>query len=436
MFSWLQKDINVAASVLFRGNWPSTKESFNFLRDRGIQIADGESGGDGLIWSLELTHPEWGEATLLCTRDFPMPPELLIDLDAGLLDSEKEEVKACGTAVSLMVKSRRKHLLRDRKNAVRFMDAVMGEEGVAALDHVSQRFWSRAELKSEVAHDADVDVQSLFSAHFVGAEGDHTWYHTHGLAEIGLFDFDILDASEDVMATHSEAFRSIAFAIVEGNLTPGGSAELIAKHPLQAVPAADFMSKAAPEWTAIREDPSGDHSESRVVICDPPPRGLFGKFRAQVRPYSFFMKELPDGSLISFSNDASALMAERAMATYPLFRATFEELKPLEAPGLVKLGYRIDGGGELEKEHLWFQVHETHDNEIDATLLNQPFGIARMKEGDRGKHPIELISDWQFMTPVGPINPRDTKALRFLREAITKAKANGFDPNAAPEGQE
>src|SRR5688500_892248 len=109
MFSWLQKDIQIAASVLFRGTWPCNKESFFALRERGIEVTD-RGNSDDVMWALDLNHPEWGEGTLLCTRDFPMPPEILIDLDSGLLDSDREEIKACGNAVSLMVKSRRNHL--------------------------------------------------------------------------------------------------------------------------------------------------------------------------------------------------------------------------------------------------------------------------------------------------------------------------------------
>jgi hypothetical protein len=55
MFSWLQKDIPIGASVFFRGTWPCTKESFLPLHERGIQTTEGVSN-DGIIWSLELNH--------------------------------------------------------------------------------------------------------------------------------------------------------------------------------------------------------------------------------------------------------------------------------------------------------------------------------------------------------------------------------------------
>ena len=41
------------------------------------------------------------------------------------------------------------------------------------------------------------------------------------------------------------------------------------------------------------------------------------------------------------------------------------------------------------------------DDELDATLLNEPHGIARMRAGQRGRHSVEALSDWQIFTPVG-----------------------------------
>jgi hypothetical protein len=83
---------------------------------------------------------------------------------------------------------------------------------------------------------------------------------------------------------------------------------------------------------------------------------------------------------------------------------------------LAKIGYVVDGGGADEREHLWFEVHELHDDCIDGTLLNQPYWIERLNEGDRGSHPLELLSDWSVLTPFGPINPHAFYARRLVRE--------------------
>jgi hypothetical protein len=84
---------------------------------------------------------------------------------------------------------------------------------------------------------------------------------------------------------------------------------------------------------------------------------------------------------------------------------------------LVKLGYGTDSGDGTEAEHLWFEAHEVLQDSVDATLLNQPFDIADMSEGQRGEHPIERLTDWSILTPVGPLTPRTLEIARQLREA-------------------
>jgi uncharacterized protein YegJ (DUF2314 family) len=109
-------------------------------------------------------------------------------------------------------------------------------------------------------------------------------------------------------------------------------------------------------------------------------------------------------------------MAKRARMTYTLFQRLHAEFSELGFSSLVKIGYRTDGGGENNIEHLWFSVHELHDDRIDATLENDPYHIARMKNGDRGLHPVSQLTDWMILTPAGSINPRNTLAARRMRE--------------------
>jgi uncharacterized protein YegJ (DUF2314 family) len=366
-----------------------------------------------------------------------MPPETLIDWDAYLSEEEKAEAKACKTGVSLMVMSRRNHLLRDRKNALFFMEAVMGDEGIVGLDHLSGRFWSREALKTETSHKADADVQSLFTIHYVtgeaakAADADELeeaektgWLHTHGLADIGLFDFDILNPSSSVLQSSLDAVRAVAFAILEGTLKPGGSAKLFSTGgPIVAIPAKDFMAKAKPEWAAIREDASGDHTESRVVLCETAPSKWFGRIPTQIRPSKSLTEDFPDDFLIQYSSSATELMAERARATYPIFRAYSKEFAELEIPCLVKIGYQVDGGAAEDREHLWFHVHDARENEVEATLVNAPFKLARMKEGDRGEHKVDNLSDWQILAGQRSITPRDMSLVKLLRAAKQKAAA-------------
>lgn len=82
----------------------------------------------------------------------------------------------------------------------------------------------------------------------------------------------------------------------------------------------------------------------------------------------------------------------------------------------VKIGYQVDGGSETNREHLWFEVHGVTGGTVDATLLNEPYHIARMRAGERGAHPVDQLSDWVILTPAGTLSPRGLAAVHTLRE--------------------
>ena len=96
-------------------------------------------------------------------------------------------------AVSVHIQARQKHVLRDRKRLLFWLRALMRSDGAVATDNASTMFWSEAMLEDELAHDADLDVESLYTIHAVQASADHTrvaWLHTHGLEELRAFDVD------------------------------------------------------------------------------------------------------------------------------------------------------------------------------------------------------------------------------------------------------
>jgi hypothetical protein len=180
------------------------------------------------------------------------------------------------------------------------------------------------------------------------------------------------------------------------------------------------------------------------VVCDPAGGGWLARLGGgwlrrlgggeRPRASRFLQGPLPDEVLIQFSSSATDLMARRARQMLPLFRDVAAELIRLDLPALVKLGYPVDGGDPQDREHLWFQVHAFHGDAVEATLLNQPFHVARLKAEDRGRHPLELLSDWSIFTPVGSVTPRETRALRFIqrhRERLAEvlAEARGAAPD-------
>jgi hypothetical protein len=422
--SLFQKKTNCVAEVLFRGTMPPRAEDFSTLKRYDIETR-AESTRSNTLWSLALSHKDWGEGRLLALKDAPVFPRAHIDFSLNLSPSEKETLAYCQSRVCFSMEARKSNVLHDRKQMLRFLRAIMGTEGQGVYDFQSQRFWTREELDDELCHSADLDVESIYVMHAVASAESQAsdepnrvgWLHTHGLGELGAFDFDILNPSCDLLSQRGQDFlRAIAFGVVEGRFAIGTTNPFA--HPgiqLRLEPADAFMRKAKRQFTKIREMDSDSHLKNRAVACEP--AGFMSKlFSSTLEPARFFVQEIPDGYVVHFSTEATELMAERARNTFSVFRTSMNELREFEFPCIVKIGYKIDGGGPTDKEHLWFQVHSCNDSTVDATLLNQPFNIARMKVDDRGEHPVEALTDWMIMTPGGSITPRSLRLLRFTRE--------------------
>jgi uncharacterized protein YegJ (DUF2314 family) len=410
---WFRKSIPCAGAAVFRGLRPPLESLRELAPLEHTPVA-----AEDAHWACELRHPVWGEAAATCPRRPPLPPPILIEHEHSFSDEERRDALHGESMVLVEMEGRTGHALSDRKRLLRFLRALLGAYGLYAMDFVSQRLWSRAELDDELAHDADLDIMGLYTLHAVHPDDDPrvTWLHSHGLAEIGGYDFDILHPDPDLLTVGYDSVRALAFALVEGGATPGEACALVEPGG-RVYPASVevFRRRGEPAAVALRDNDDPGHNTRRVVLCEPP-GGFLGISRGRLQPARFFLGPLPENPIMSFSHEASRLMAERARKSFPLFVRLQAEFAEFKLPALVKLGYRVDGGGEDDLEHLWFEVHAMSDEAIDATLVNEPYRIARMRAGQRQSHPSELLSDWTLMTPAGPITPRSTRPARMIRE--------------------
>ncbi len=431
MFDFLKSRTPSAGAALFPGTIPAPLESFDSLGELGIEVQPA-SGDDELLWRATLRHDQWGTAEVASPRQFSAMPLEVLRWDPRLSEEEAQQISRCQSAVFINMAGKPKNVLRDRKNLFYFLDAFLQHDGCAGLDVISKCAWTAEDLKEEASHDADLDVEALFVLHAINeqdgdgspAEDDEepppptTWLHSHGLAELGYCDYDILLPHASLMDCMSDTTRALAFAIIEGDLK-ANRARLALMEPdgaISMVDAKTFMARADEQFTSLRYDLDGDHIQDRGVICEPPRRRRWPwQKQVGVVPIRWMQREMPDQYIVRFSDAATKLMALRAKQTYPVLRELFEELEGLQLPTLVKLAYETDSGSGGGCEHLWFEVEALSEDTLDGVLMNQPFDIARLKEGYRSEHSAERISDWQVMTPLGNISPRSLRAARTIR---------------------
>jgi hypothetical protein len=437
MFNWRNRAVDLTGSVFLRGSMPPRPDDFKTLERHGMRIEQVDPFNENLIWCLRSSHPTWGDAEIFCPRGMQPPPRQLIDFEKNLTSDEKETAAAGRSPVLVRMKGSKQDVLRDRKALLRYFGAIMADDAVLAIDHIAQRMWSRGALDDELSHDADVDIVALYTLHVIGDDDDENaeWLHTHGLAEMGFFDFDILKPANALGDIAADALRAIAYAIVEGEVTKSTPRWQLCypNGDVRFVDVAEFNRRADDDIKHLRgPNPADDedHNHDRAILCEPSGKFL-GRWLDKIRPSKFLSGGFDEEGMFKLSPAASELSEVRAKHTYPLFRKLAEELKQFELPVLAKIGYVVDEATDDEREYLWFEVHELFDDAVDATLGNEPFHIARMKAGQRGMHKIENMNDWAIFTPIGTINPRNTQPAREIREHREEFRAVLAEAKAA-----
>ena len=420
MWPFLDKPVVQVGDVCFRGPIAPAVDQVLALATRGVTagLADVPAGLDS-PWAVRLAHPTWGDAIITAPRHAPVPDADVIRWGTpALTDGERDAVSRAEVALLVQATTPERSVLRARKYLLRWLHLLMELDGLVAIDHASGVFWSQAMLDDELAHDADLDVEALYTIHAIhddgGADPAVDWLHTHGLAELGAFDVDIVRPSRLLVQNAGDPLRALAFAALEGSVTPSTEYFTLGNPAgvVDLVPADTFNANAAPEDARLRTHDEF-HTGRRAVVCEP--RGLFSLFRRRPIP-SRFLSNVNGNFVVNFSTASSQLMAARARQTSDVFQALLAEFGPGGLPNGLKIGYAT-ASDPTGREHLWFEVHGFEGDRVDATLMNQPFDVPSLQQGQRGWHALADVSDWIVSSPAGPMTPRNLSAARRLRES-------------------
>lgn len=411
---WFSRVVDCAGSVYFRGTLPPRLDKLESLASAGVSVTPGPPS-EAAHWTATARHEEWGTAEIVCPRHSKGPSRDILEMDVSLTPGEREVASLgdCSVVVQMRGKS---HVLRDRRCLLGFLRAVMGKRGLVALDHTSHRHWSREALEEELFHDAVPDVDMIYALHAVrqGLGAPPSWLHSHGMADLGYVDFDILNPAADLFTSQYDAVRAVALAILEGDLTLSSRTWTFSNRgDVRLVGVSAFLRQAAPRILQARPDAGGEHGMRRGVVCDAG-GGLLGRWIDHPKPSRLLSEDQPPEAVVNFSAQARALMDERARQTYPLLCRLTEELEPYHLPLVATVAYEPDHGGP--RERLWVTVDDVLDDRIDGVLLSEPAHITRMHVGQHAVHYADRIVDWQIQTPFGLVTPRNTIAARLIRE--------------------
>ncbi len=248
---------------------------------------------------------------------------------------------------------------------------------------------------------------TLFNIHMVGDQkpGELHWLHTHGLERCGIIDLEMFDVPFEGCRLLAQLVNSVAGMFMDDGVPPPEE-PFVAGLGLTLVwfPWDEAMRRFPPVAGGGPQDREGEddeHRGPRGVLFAPRRRWLF--WRRYESPASY-LPILEGNPILYISSMETERLSQLAAERLPRFLDLLERFGGKEKwVFVVKLGYPVDGAETPDqREHLWFEVHgRTGPRELDATLVNAPYAIAAMHEGDRGRRSLDALTEWAILCEHG-----------------------------------
>lgn len=291
--------------------------------------------------------------------------------------------------------------------------AAIVPDASLVIDFMSFRLlsgkWLSITAKSTIPPSPDY----LYALHAVYDEKkDKTeyWFHTHGLVRCGLVELEILNICNapqhmyDLINHVVKRFLSDSVKELE-KFTAGFDGLDISLLWIRWEEALKDFKEPMLGGFNDREGDCNAHSEPSGV--------LFAIEEGNLISPEIYSSTLADNPILFISAEETLRMSNLAKERFAYFLSVFGNhgkqkersiLKKLfnkkaekenRWSFIVKFGLVIDNANVYtEKEHLWFSVISADSERIEGKLLNAPYWIASLKEGDINTYPTEILTDW------------------------------------------
>lgn len=399
---------------------PDPDEIVERLRAVGFRAAASAIDGDpDTRWCVELEPLEPDSGTAACLVWLQAAPELSeFQLGArGLNGDDVDAIRASTWAIGTE-RAFRGHPLDEYHHQL-LLAAAAVPGAVALYDESAYRLHSGDWLREAARSSVPPGPSCLYSIHSVyddsTAEAE-AWLHTHGMLRCRSVELELVGVPLSAVNLMADLLNTAAALFIDAGPVPAGEAFEVGSDlqlawlPWQRVVAErELLLGGAADRDEIHGVPSG-------VLVAPGDDGGW-------RDPTCYTELLEGDPLLYVTDGETERMALLAKERVHEFLRLQRQLAGAEGwQFLVKLGYLIDGAeGEHDREHLWFRVHGFRADVLDATLLNSPYRIERLHEGQRGEHSLDLLTDWLITGPYGSFGP---SSLLELERSLLDRDAN------------
>ncbi|WP_165044210.1 DUF4026 domain-containing protein [Dysgonomonas sp. ZJ709] len=307
---------------------------------------------------------------------------------------------------------------------LKIMNAIVPDASLA-IDFMSYRLLSAQWLGMTAKSPTPPSPDYLYTLHCIYNDEENGtrryWFHTHGLHRCGTVELEMLNITQG-----AEQMHTLINMTVKKFLTNA------AREKERFVIGYDGMGinlcwlrweEALKDFPQLVLGGKGDRESEEGDNVHAEPSGiLFAVEDGNMVSPEIYASTLAENPIYYITTEETNRMSDLAKERFSMFKQVFEKESPKPESKsflknilgskkekeneqkwtfLVKLGLDVDNPdeGASEKEHLWFDTLSISNNQIEGKLLNQPYWISNLNEGDVKTYPIELLTDWIIYSP-------------------------------------
>lgn len=352
--------------------------------------------------------------------------------NCNLLEDERMEMHQTPQIVECFTFLNLDDPLQDLMIQFAVLDAIAGES-YAIFDPIAELFYSGTWLNEMALSYTPPSLEMMYTIHAVvpdeNQNPDDYWLHTHGLGKFSLPELEVLQGKQNATYIYQELINALAIQLIYDR-------EMITNHdfviaygedryievsllPWQEAVTSDLLITKKGLFKKKVQPFSGDLND-RDDAHGKPAMVLFGYINEQVCHLNDYGDVLNnDTHIVRFlPNEETERMTALAKEKFALLQQCFQHNPPQSEQWNYTLKMACTSNTTEAREHMWFELKAIQADHIQAVLINDPFNIPEMKNGDMLTLSLDKMTDWAiYSSPMqSRITPNDTfKLRRYLR---------------------
>ncbi len=339
-------------------------------------------------------------------NDFSLP-EIYINKNYFFSTDEVEKLKEAKTALTIFMKfgsdsKKAYHLQLKIANAcIPKMLGVLDESAEKMLPFK----WVKMTAESKVVPSST----DLYTVQAVSGVNE-VWLHTHGLCRCGITELEILQSDKENYNNHYNLISTLANYLIDkkGKYQNDGFyiGILANRQPIVVTyrswtESLDKFKKL--DLGSLRDRKNSHNSKSSVIFLY---KSEDDEKKQKLTKISEFNSLWGDNPIFFLSNEETFRMKALAMERFDFVKEAF---KDKDNKISIKIGLKVDDDGNFE--HIWFELLELKKDKFKAKLLQEPYNVDGIHEGDERWFTVDDVTDWIIYTKNFPVNPSNVYIL-------------------------